>query len=144
MVRIEATRPMTATPDAIWDTVSDTTTWNSWFSIHKRWLKPPPARLTPDARLVAQISLLGMTNKLEWTVHSLSAPDQLILDGTGMAQLNVRLHFTVTPNEPGSTLTVTGDINGRLLTGAFGKAIERNLIEQLDTTARQLDALAAT
>lgn len=144
MGHIEATRYLDATPEALWATVSDTYTWDKWFSIHEKWLEEPPAQLTEGAKLVAKVVMLGMANKIDWTVGELSAPNALRLAGTGMAGVKVDFRFGIEPDGDGSTFTVAGDFEGALLKGALAKAVEKDGEKQLDTTLERLSALAAT
>lgn len=144
MGHIEATKELSATPAATWATVSNPQTWDSWFSIHERWMEEPPATLAVGNKLTAKIVMLGMANKLEWTVDVLEAPNELVLGGTGMAGVKVVFSFTIQPKGTGSVLTVSGDFDGALIKGALGKAVEKDGLKQIDTSLEQLDAIAST
>lgn len=144
MGHIEATRTLAASPESLWATVSDPTTWDKWFTIHDRWLSEPPATLTAGSQLTAKIVMLGMANKIEWTIVSVDAPNRLVLGGTGMAGVKAEFGFTIEPEaDGGSKFTVAGDFDGALIKGALGKAVEKDGIKQLDKTLEQLDALAS-
>lgn len=143
MGHIEATKDVTATPEALWTVVSDPQTWDQWFSIHERWMEEPPAVLSEGSKLVAKIVMLGMANKMEWTVKAVTAPNTLTLAGTGMAGVKTEFTFDIQPHDRGSRVQVSGDFEGALIKGALGKAVEKDGATQLDTTLSQLDALAA-
>ncbi|MBJ8345736.1 SRPBCC family protein [Antrihabitans sp. YC2-6] len=142
MGHIEATKTLAAGPEAVWATVSDVSTWDKWFTIHERWIDEPPAVLTEGAKLTAKIMMLGMANKIEWTVGAIDAPKRLELQGTGMAGVKTTFAFTIEPEGTGSKFSVSGDFEGALIKGALGKAVEKDGIKQLDKTLEQLDALA--
>ncbi len=142
MGHIEATKNLTAAPDALWEVVSDPQTWDKWFTIHERWMEEPPATLTAGSKLVAKIMMLGMANKMEWVVEEVNSPNNLVLSGSGMAGVKVRFSFGIAPNDTGSTFSVSGDFEGALIKGALGKAVEKDGAAQLDKTLGQLDALA--
>ena len=142
MGHIEATKILTASPDAIWATVSDPHTWDKWFSIHDRWMEEPPTTLTEGTKLTAKIMMLNMANKIEWTILSVDAPNKLTLAGTGMAGVKAEFTFDIEPNGDGSKFTVSGDFEGALVKGALAKAVEKDGVKQLDKTLEQLDALA--
>jgi uncharacterized protein YndB with AHSA1/START domain len=142
MGHIEATRTLSASPEALWETVSDVTTWDKWFSIHERWMEEPPAVLTAGSKLVAKIMMLGMANKIEWTVLEVSAPNKLVLAGTGMANVKTEFAFTIEPDAEGSTLSVAGDFEGALIKGALAKAVEKDGLTQLDKSLNALNELA--
>lgn len=143
MGHIEATRELSADPEALWTTVSDLANWDTWFSVHEKWLQEPPAALVEGAKLTAKIVMLGMANKIEWTIDSVDAPRELVLSGAGMAGVKAKFTFTIESAENGSTFTVLGDFDGALIKGALGKAVEKDGVRQLDKSLDQLDALAS-
>ncbi|MFZ0716921.1 type II toxin-antitoxin system Rv0910 family toxin [Mycobacterium sp.] len=143
MGHIEASRELSASPAALWGTVSDLANWDKWFTVHEKWLDGPPETLTEGAKLTAKIVMLGMANKIEWAIESVEAPHSLVLSGTGMAGVKARFTFTIDPAEKGSKFTVLGDFEGALIKGALAKAVEKDGAKQLDKTLDQLDALAS-
>jgi carbon monoxide dehydrogenase subunit G len=143
MGHIEATRELSATPEALWATVANPNTWGEWFTVHDKWMEEPPATLAAGAKLSAKIVMLGMANKIDWTIESVEAPTSLVLTGTGMAGVKATFEFTITPEGAGSKFTVTGDFEGALVKGALAKAVEKDGVKQLDKSLDQLDALAS-
>ncbi|MCP2289193.1 SRPBCC family protein [Nocardia amikacinitolerans] len=143
MGHIEATKDVNATPEALWAVVSDPQTWDKWFTIHERFMEEPPTVLAEGSKLVAKIVMLGMANKLEWTIKAVEAPNKLTLGGTGMAGVKTEFTFDIQPKGAGSTIVVSGDFEGALIKGALGKAVEKDGIKQLDKSLEQLDALAS-
>ncbi|HZQ30462.1 MAG TPA: SRPBCC family protein, partial [Mycobacterium sp.] len=115
-----------------------------WFTIHEKWMTEPPATLTPGTELSAKIVMLGMANKIDWTVDSIEAPHRLSMSGTGMANVKCAFMFTLEPaGEKSSKFTLSGDFDGALIKGALGKAVEKDGAKQLDKTLAQLTELAA-
>ncbi len=143
MGHIEATRELAASPEALWKTVSDLANWDKWFTVHEKWMAEPPATLTEGAKLTAKIVMLGMTNKIEWTIESIDAPTSLVLSGTGMAGVKAKFTFTIEAASSGSKFAVFGDFEGAMIKGALAKAVEKDGARQLDKTLDQLDALAS-
>jgi uncharacterized protein YndB with AHSA1/START domain len=144
MGHIEATRELPAPPEAIWALVADPSRWGDWFTIHEKWLDEPPSPLAPGNKLTAKIVMMGMANKIEWTVDDVEAPNRLSLSGTGMANVKCAFTFTLEPSgDNGSTFNVRGDFEGALIKGALGKAVEKDGAKQLDATLAQLGELAA-
>jgi uncharacterized protein YndB with AHSA1/START domain len=144
MGHIEATRDLSASPDALWATVANPNTWGEWFTVHDKWMEEPPAVLTEGAKLSAKIVMLGMANKIDWTIETVQAPTRLVLTGTGMAGVKATFEFTITPEGQGSRFTVAGDFEGALVKGALAKAVEKDGVKQLDKSLDALDALAST
>jgi uncharacterized protein YndB with AHSA1/START domain len=143
MGHIEATRNLTASPHALWETVSNLDTWGEWFTVHDKWMEEPPAVITEGATLSAKIVMLGMANKIDWTVEAVEAPTRLVLSGTGMAGVKATFEFIIEPVDGGSRFTVTGDFAGALIKGALGKAVEKDGVKQLDKSLDALDAMAS-
>lgn len=147
MGHIEATKSLSVSPEALWNTISDLSSWDKWFTIHEKWLQEPPATLAEGSALTAKIVMLGMANKIEWTVDKVSekrsAEKTLTMSGTGMAGVKCRFDFTVAPDGDGSRFSVAGDFEGALIKGALGKAVEKDGAKQLDKTLAQLEALAS-
>ena len=143
MGHIEATRELSATPEALWGTVSDLANWDKWFTVHEKWLEGPPDTLAEGATLTAKIVMLGMANKIHWTIEKVEAPRSLVLSGTGMAGVTAKFTFIIDPADKGSTFSVFGDFEGAMIKGALGKAVEKDGAKQLATTLDQLDALAS-
>jgi uncharacterized protein YndB with AHSA1/START domain len=143
MGHIEATRELAANPEALWATVSDLANWGEWFTVHEKWLEQPPAELRVGTKLTAKVVMLGMANKIEWTIEAVDAPRRLVLGATGMAGVKAQFTFTIDPIEDGSVFTVAGDFEGAMIKGALGKAVEKDGVRQLDKTLQQLDALAS-
>jgi hypothetical protein len=112
---IEATRELSASPEALWGTVS--ANWDKWFTVHEKWLDEPPATLTEGAKLTAKIVMLGMANKIQWTIDSVDAPRSLVLSGTGIAGVKAQFTFTIDPVESGSRFTTRDAYHARATAG---------------------------
>jgi uncharacterized protein YndB with AHSA1/START domain len=143
MGHVEATKTLTASPDAVWAVIADPQTWQKWFTVHTGWLEEPPATLSEGGRLVEKIEMLGMANKIEWNVEEYQDGKKLAMSGTGMAGVKVGFAFIVEPSGEGTQFSVIGDFEGALIKGALGKAVEKGFGKQLDKSVEQLDALAA-
>ena len=144
MGHIEASRTLAADPADLWATVADPRSWDKWFTVHERWLGEAPAVISQGDTLTAKIVMLGMANKIEWTVEEVDAPNKMVMSGTGMAGVKARFTFSIDPADSGSNFTVAGDFEGALIKGALAKAVEKDGMKQLDKTIDQLDAFASS
>lgn len=142
MGHIEFSKTLNAAPEALWAIMANPATWGDWFSIHERWMEEPPATLEEGSTLTAKIMMLGMANKLEWSVDQVQAPSSMTLSGKGMAGVKVQFTFTVTPVDGGSEVQVAGDFQGALIKGALGKAVEKDGSKQLEKSVTALETLA--
>ncbi|CAM3611971.1 SRPBCC family protein [Smaragdicoccus niigatensis] len=142
MGHIEASKDLAASPEAIWAVVANPQTWGDWFTIHEKWMEEPPVTLTVGAKLVDKIVMLGMANKLEWTVAEINAPTALVVTGTGMAGVKITSTFAIEPKGEGTNFTVSVDFDGALIKGALGKAVEKDGLRELEKSVEALNALA--
>lgn len=144
MGHIEAERHLPAPVAAVWAIIADPSTWGDWFTVHEKWLQEAPATLTAGENLVAKIVMLGMANKIEWTVEGVDAPRQLSMSGTGMAGVKCSFTFTLEPaGDNAARFMLAGDFEGALIKGALGKAVEKDGAKQLDKSLAALAELAA-
>jgi len=139
---IEAEREIAATPEALWAIVSDVRSWERWFSVHAGWAAEPPAEVAKGTTITEKIEMLGIANKIDWTVLDLQPPTKITMVGTGRAEVKVQFTFAVEPADTGTKLTLSGNFDGALINGALVKAVERDGIVQLDTTLQRLDEVA--
>ncbi len=147
MGHIEATRELAASPEALWDIISNPNTWGGqWFTVHDKWLDEPPATLTAGARLTAKIVMLNMANKIEWAVKSVDAPTSLALGGgTGMAGVKADFRFTIEPVGTGSRFTVSGGLRrcpGQGCAGQGRREGRRQAVGQDTGQARRVGSAA--
>lgn len=142
MGHIEAEREIAATPEALWAIVSDVRSWERWFTVHAGWAAEPPAEVAKGTTITEKIEMLGIANKIDWTVLDLQPPTKITMVGTGRAEVKVQFTFAVEPTDTGTKLTLSGNFDGALINGALVKAVERDGIVQLDTTLQRLDEVA--
>jgi hypothetical protein len=142
MGHVNVSQELPVTVESLWATIADPHTWDSWLTIHAGWLEEPPATLSPGAKLVEKVVMLGMANKLEWTVEKCDANTELVIAGSGMAGVKTRFSFALAPNDDSSTVTVDAEFTGSLIVGALGKAVEKDATKNLTTSLEKLAALA--
>jgi uncharacterized protein YndB with AHSA1/START domain len=139
---IEASKHLDASPEAVFSVIADLSGWDTWFGVHDKWLETPPATPAVGNKLLAKVVMLGMANKIDWTVTDYETPSLLALTGTGMAGVQCSFRFSVAPDGDGANVSVTGDFEGALIKGALGKAVEKDGIKQLGLALEKLQARA--
>ena len=142
MGQINVSKDFDATPDKLWETVSDPHTWEKWLTIHAGWLEEPPTTIEVGTKLVEKVVMLGMANKLEWVVESVEPGAELTIDGTGMAGVKSRFAFTLAPHGDGTTVTIDAAFEGAMIVGALGKAVEKDAVKNLGESLDKLADLA--
>ncbi|WP_182376214.1 SRPBCC family protein [Nocardioides sp. WS12] len=143
MGHITVTQDLPVASDKLWATISDPQTWEAWLTIHAGWLEEPPATLAEGAKLVEKVVMLGMANKLEWTVTKVDAGRELAINGTGMAGVTSSFVFTLEPNGESTKVSIDAEFQGSLIVGALGKAVEKDANQNLSDSLEKLVAAAA-
>ncbi len=143
MGHVETSTTVAATPEQVFSLFTDSSRRGEWLTIHEKWLEDPPAEVGVGSRLVEKVVMLGMANRIEWTVDQFDAPTSVAMSGTGMAGVQVQLRLSVAPQGDGSLVTVAADFEGAMIVGALGKAVEKDMLTNLDTSLSRLEALAA-
>ncbi|WP_037360593.1 type II toxin-antitoxin system Rv0910 family toxin [Amycolatopsis orientalis] len=143
MGHTSATKELPVSPDKAWEVLSDTSTWENWLTIHGGWLSEPPAQLAPGTKLVQKVVMLGMANKIEWTVESIEEGKQATISGVGMAGVTCQFVFALEAAGSGSLVSIDADFSGSLVVGALGKAVEKDANKNLVTSLDKLATFAA-
>lgn len=143
MGHVNVSQELPVSVDKLWRTISDPRTWDSWLTIHAGWLEEPPTALAEGAKLTEKVVMLGMANKLEWTVEKCDPGSELVIAGSGMAGVKTRFSFALTASGDSTTVTVDADFSGSLIVGALGKAVEKDANKNLSDSLEKLAVLAA-
>lgn len=143
MGHIAVSRDLPVASDKLWATIEDPQTWDQWLTIHAGWLEEPPTELAEGARLVEKVVMLGMANKLEWVVESLTPGTSLVIAGTGMAGVKSRFAFGLEPNGDSTKVSIDAEFEGSLIVGALGKAVEKDADKNLSDSLEKLVAAAS-
>ncbi|MFD5141943.1 SRPBCC family protein [Streptomyces sp. NPDC058401] len=143
MGQIQHSTELPAAPEKVWAIIADPQTWDRWFTIHGSWLSEPPASLSAGAHLTEKVVMLGMANKIEWTVDAYEEPTTLRLSGTGMAGVKTSFSFGLKPSDTGSIISIEAEFSGAMIVGALGKAVEKDSGKQLEASLAKLTELAA-
>src|SRR5437899_2020153 len=84
-------------PEEAWKLLSDLGRFDQWLTIHDAWKSEIP-ELAVGARVTEQLTVLGMTNTIEWTVQGFEPPASLTIAGTGMAGAQISFTLSVSPD----------------------------------------------
>lgn len=139
-VAVSVTLP--ADPQKTWDTLADTSRWEEWLSIHQKWKGEVPV-LAVGARVTEVVSVMGMANKIEWTIDEYDAPNSMKMSGTGMAGVVVEMSLEVQPADEGSLATIGCSFTGAMIVGPIGKAVAKNAQGDLEASLAKFAELVA-
>jgi uncharacterized protein YndB with AHSA1/START domain len=141
MGKINATATLPAARDDVWAIISNPSTYENWLTIHTKW-KEVPDVFSEGAKASEVVTMLGMPNTIEWTVEEFDAPSVLRISGTGMAGVRTTFSMSVAANDDGgSTAQIDAEFEGSMITGALGKAVEKDAQANLDESLANIAKL---
>lgn len=141
MSRITASTTIPARPEAVWSVFADPASYEKWFTIHTKW-KDRPDAFSEGAKASEVVTMLGMPNTIEWTVQEYTEPTRLTISGTGMAGVRTTFALSVVSDgNGGSTATIDAEFTGQMITGALGKAVEKDAQNNLDESLANVATL---
>lgn len=145
MASVSVTQSLPVGPDAAFAALSDLAGFENWLKIHQSWKGALPAadEITVGTQMTEVVSVMGMANKIEWTVVEANAPTSMAIEGTGMAGVKIRFTLSVAPTGTGSEATIDADFNGTMVVGPIGKAIAKNTEADLTESLAKLAELVA-
>ncbi|MFD4295279.1 SRPBCC family protein [Rhodococcus sp. NPDC058505] len=134
MASVSVSASLPAAPDKTWDALSDLSRWEEWLTIHQGWKSDLPTEVALGVRFTEVVSVMGMANKIEWTVTEVDAPNLVRIAGTGMAGVTVEFTLRVEPEGSGSKASVDASFKGTMIVGPIGKAVAKNAAADLETS----------
>lgn len=134
MASVSVSAALPAAPDKAWDALSDLSRWDEWLTIHQGWKSELPTEVRLGATFTEVVSVMGMANKIEWTVTEVEIPKMVKISGTGMAGVKVEFTLRVEPDGSGSTASVDASFSGTMIVGPIGKAVAKNAAVDLEAS----------
>lgn len=144
MASVSVSHHLPVTPDKAWEALSDLSRWEEWLSIHQAWKGELPTDVAVGTRLTEVVSVMGMANKIEWTVTAVDAPNTITIAGQGMAGVQIEFTLSVTPEGVGSQATIDASFTGAMIVGPIGKAVAKNAQADLEKSLATLAELTQT
>lgn len=141
MASVSVTQNLSVDPQTAWDNLSDLAGWENWLSIHQSWKSELPSEVAVGTQVTEVVSVMGMANKIEWTITDVQAPHTVTIEGTGMAGVRIRFTLSVAPSDGGSTATIDADFSGTMIVGPIGKAVAKNATSDLEVSLAKFDQL---
>ncbi|SEL83295.1 type II toxin-antitoxin system Rv0910 family toxin [Rhodococcus maanshanensis] len=134
MASVSVSADLPAAPEKTWEALSDLSRWEEWLTIHQSWKSELPTEVALGATFTEVVSVMGMANKIEWTVTEVDAPNLVKIAGTGMAGVTVEFTLKVEPEGAGSTATIDASFKGAMIVGPIGKAVAKNAAADLEAS----------
>ncbi|GAA2803996.1 type II toxin-antitoxin system Rv0910 family toxin [Saccharopolyspora taberi] len=143
MVAVNVPGTLPCSPEKAWSAVSDLGRFEEWLTIHQSWKGELPAEVGVGSRITEVVSVMGMANKIEWTVEEYDQPRSLKISGTGMAGVKVAFTLSVRPDGDGSVAEIDAEFSGQMIVGPIGNAVGRSTRSELEKSLAKLAELVA-
>ncbi|SDD08076.1 type II toxin-antitoxin system Rv0910 family toxin [Actinokineospora iranica] len=143
MTKISVSATLPADPEKTWATLADPARFEEWLTLHQGWRGPIPAEITVGTTMTEVVAVMGMANKIEWTVEEYAPPKSLRISGTGMAGVKVSFTLSVTPQGTGSVAEIDAEFTGQMIVGPIGAAIGKNTRGELEKSLARFAELVA-
>lgn len=143
MTKVNVSVELPCTPEKAWATVSDLSRFEEWLTIHQKWSGELPVEIRQGSKVTEVVSVMGMANKIEWTVEEYDAPNSLKISGTGMAGVKVSFTLTVQPKGDGSEADIDAEFTGQMIVGPIGAAVGKSTKGELEQSVAKLAELVS-
>jgi hypothetical protein len=145
MASVSVTQVLPVDVGAAFARLSDLAGYESWLTIHQGWKSelPTPDDIKVGTQITEVVSVMGMANKIEWTVTEANPPSSMTIEGTGMAGVKVRFSMSVAPADAGSAATIDAEFTGAMIVGPIGAAVAKNTQAELEASLAKLAELVA-
>ncbi|MCG8915274.1 SRPBCC family protein [Actinokineospora sp. PR83] len=141
MTKVNVTVALPSTPEKTWATISDLSRFEEWLTIHQKWSGELPSEIGVGSKVTEVLAVMGMANKIEWTVDEYDAPRSLKISGTGMAGVKVSFTLSVKPEGAGSRADIDAEFTGQMIVGPIGAAVGKNTKGELEKSVAKLAEL---
>jgi carbon monoxide dehydrogenase subunit G len=138
MTKLEREIEIEASPDAVYDVLSDPTCLGEWVTIQEELEEAPSGDLTAGSRLRQRMKVAGQRFRLSWTVIEADRPSRIVWEGKGPMGSKAKAIYELSGdgdgrtrfsymNEYGLPGGVAGRLAGRAIRVASGREADRTL-----------------
>jgi carbon monoxide dehydrogenase subunit G len=144
MAEVHVSQEIAASQQETWATFSDLAKFPAWLTIHDKFYDEPPTDLAVGTTFTEQATIMGMSNKIDWTVEAFEAPTSLTITGKGLAGAQITFALSLEATGEGScTARIDAEFVGTMVVGAIGAAVERAADKEVTASLEKLAGLLA-
>ena len=136
MAKLSGSIDVPLPPEEAWTHAADLSRYKEWLTIHRVWRSKLPESLDKGTVIESIVEVMGMPNRIKWTIVHFRPPQAMTLDGDGVGGVKVKLIAKVKPQEQGSVVSFDVHLGGPALFGPIGMvvaaALESDIRESLN------------
>ena len=138
MSKLEREIEINASPEAVYDKLTDPNCLGEWVSVHDGIEEAPPGNVEAGDTMVQRMKVAGQKFRITWHVDEAQRPNRVVWTGTGPMGTKARATYVISKNGghgctfnyvneydlPGGPV---GKLAGRAVVGASGGEADRSL-----------------
>jgi len=147
MAKLSVSVDVPLPPEKAWESASDLSRYKDWLSIHRVWRSPLPDEIEKGTTIDSIVEVMGMPNRVHWTVVHYRPPESMTLNGDGRGGVKVKLMGKVKPaaDDPGkSTVQFDVHLGGAALFGPIGMVVAGALKNDIQESLNRFKAVFAS
>jgi carbon monoxide dehydrogenase subunit G len=127
MAKLSGSIDVPLPPEQAWEHASDLSRFKEWLTIHRVWRSKIPEQLDKGVVIESIVEVMGMPNRIKWTIVHYKPPEAMTLNGNGVGGVKVKLMAKIKPAEEGSTVSFDVHLGGPALFGPIGMVVASSL-----------------
>ena len=143
MAKLSVSVDVPLPPENAWECASDLSRYKEWLSMHRVWRSKLPETLEKGTRIDSIVEVMGMPNRINWTIVHYKPPQAMTLNGDGKGGVKVKLMGKVKPCDEGSTVTFDIHLGGPALFGPIGMLVAGALKSDIRESLNRFKAVFA-
>lgn len=143
MAKLSVSVDVPLPPEQAWECASDLSRYKEWLSIHRVWRSPLPDVLEKGTVIDSIVEVMGMMNRVSWTIVHFKPPEAMTLNGNGRGGVKVKLMGKVRPAPSGSTVQFDVHLGGPALFGPIGMLVAGALKSDIQESLQRFKTVFA-
>lgn len=147
MAKLSVSVEVPLPPEKAWEYASDLSRYDEWLSIHRAWRSKLPETLEKGVVIDSIVEVMGMLNRIKWTLVHFKPPEALTLNGDGRGGVKVKLLGKIKPahvdGAAGATVTFDVHLGGPALFGPIGMVVAGALRSDIQESLNKFKSLYA-
>ena len=144
MARVRTSIDIAASPERVWELVTDLARLDEWVSIHRDFPTPPPAHVEEGTSFEQTLTVAGTPFSVNWTATEVDGPQRLSWQGIGPAGATAQTTYSLAAAGDGTRFDYDNEF--MLPAGKVGEAVSGVVAGQAEREANdslsRLKALA--